>query len=98
MTLYYCKKPKNKTKQNNSASAGVSAHLTVMAELVTLLLALMGADDELQVVPVHKVFSDVGAPVAAPATHLVGNAAILSHWVAPQQVQDLEAVDTFIEL
>lgn len=65
-----------------------------MAELVTLLLALMGADDELQVVPVQKVLGDVGAPVAAPTPHLVGNAAVLGHWVAPQQVQDLEAVDT----
>lgn len=69
-----------------------------MAELVTFLLALVGADNELQVVPVHKVICDVGAPVAAPATHLVGNAAVLSHWVAPQQVQDLKAVNTFIEL
>lgn len=57
-----------------------------MAELVTLLLALVGADDELQVVPVQEILGDVWAPVAAPAPHLVGNAAILSHWVAPQQV------------
>lgn len=77
-----------------NASAGAGAHLTVVAELVTLLLALMGADDELQVVPVQEVLGDVGAPVAAPTPHLVGNAAVLGHWVAPQQVQDLEAVDT----
>lgn len=61
-----------------------------MAELVALLLALVGADDELQVVPVQEVLCDVGAPVAAAAPHLVGNAAILGHGVAPQQVEDLE--------
>lgn len=60
-----------------------------MAKLVTLLFTLVGADDELQIVPVQEVFSDVGAPVAAPAPHLVGHAAVQGHGVAPQQVQDL---------
>lgn len=72
-----------------------------MAELVALLLALVRADDELQVVPVQEVLGDVGAPVAAAAPHLVGDAAVLGHRVAPQQVQDLDqVVDTekpFIE-
>ena len=62
-----------------------------MTELVTLLFALVGADDELQVVPVQEVLGDVGAPVAASAPQLVGDAAILGHGVAPQQVQDLVA-------
>lgn len=70
----------------------VSAHLTVVAKLITLLFTLMRADDELQVVSVQEVLCDVGAPVAASAPHLVGCAAILGHWIAPQQVQDLEAV------
>lgn len=61
-----------------------------MAELVTVLFALVGADDELQVVSVQEVLGDVGAPVAASAPHLVGYAAVLAHRVAPQQVQDLQ--------
>lgn len=55
-----------------------------MAELITLLFALVGADEELQVVSVQEVLGDVGAPVAASTSHLVGDAAILGHRVAPQ--------------
>lgn len=60
-----------------------------MAELIALLFALMGANDELQIVSVQEVLGDIRAPVAASAPHLVGYASILSHWVTPQQVQDL---------
>lgn len=66
-----------------------SNHLPVVAELVTLLFALVGADDELQVVLVQELLGDVRAPVAASASHFVWNAAVLDHRVAPQQVQDL---------
>lgn len=69
----------------------VPAHLTVVAELVAFLFALMRADDELQVVSVQEVLGDVGAPVAAPTSHLVGHAAVLSHRVTPKQVQDLQS-------
>lgn len=62
-----------------------------MAELVALLFAFMRADDELQVVSIQEVLGDVRAPVAAPASHLVGCAAFLRHWVTPQQVQDLRS-------
>lgn len=67
----------------------LSNHLPVVAELVTLLFALMGADDELQVVLVQELLGDVRAPVAASASHFVRNAAVLDHRVTPQQVQDL---------
>lgn len=60
-----------------------------MAELVTFLFTLVGADDELHVVSAQEVLGDVRAPVAASATHLVGYAAVLGHRVAPQQIQDL---------
>lgn len=60
-----------------------------MAELKTVLFALVGADDELHVVFVQEVFRDVRAPVAAPAAHLVGHAAVLDHRIAPQQVEYL---------
>lgn len=72
-------------------TVGVWGHLTVVAELITVLFTLVGADDELQVVPVQEFLCDVGAPIAASAPHLVGYAAVLNHWVAPQQVQDLQA-------
>lgn len=64
-------------------------HLPVVAELVTLLFALMGADNELQVVLVQELLGDIRAPVAASASHFVRNAAVLDHRVAPQQIQDL---------
>lgn len=66
-----------------------SNHLPVVAELVTLLLALMRADDELKVVLVQELLCDVRAPVAASTSHFVWNAAVLDHRVTPQQVQDL---------
>lgn len=62
-----------------------------MAELITVLFTLMGADDKLQVVFVQKVLGNVGAPIATTASHLIGCAAILRHRVTPQQVQDLKA-------
>lgn len=76
----------NSGKNNCTVSCRVRAHLPVVAELITLLFTLMGADDELQVVFVQELLSDVWAPVATSASHLIGNAAILSHWVAPQKV------------
>lgn len=60
-----------------------------MAELITILFALVGADDELQVVSIQEVLCDIGAPVAASTSQLIGDAAVLGHGVAPQQVQDL---------
>lgn len=64
-------------------------HLPVVAELVTLLFALVGTDDELHVVSVQELLCDVGTPVATPTPHFVGYAAVLVHGVAPEQVQDL---------
>lgn len=66
-----------------------------MAELITVLFTLVGADEELQVVFVQKVLGDIGTPVAASAPQLVGNAAVLGHGVAPQQVHDLVAHRSF---
>lgn len=70
--------------------SAVSAHLPIVAELITILFALMGANNELQVVSVQEVLCDIGTPVAAPTSHLIGYAAVLAHGVTPQQVQDLE--------
>lgn len=60
-----------------------------MTELVAFLFALMGADEELEVVSSQHFLCDVGPPIAAAASHLVGYAAILGHWVTPQHVHDL---------
>lgn len=60
-----------------------------MAELVAVLLAPMGAADELHVVSVEEALGDIWPPGAASSPHLAGHAAILRHGVTPQQVQDL---------
>lgn len=60
-----------------------------MAELVAFLFALMGADEQLEVVSPEHLLCDIRPPVAAAASHLVGIAAILGHWIAPQYVNNL---------
>lgn len=82
-----------KSKKVPVWAIGVSSHLTVVAELIALLFTLVGADNELQIVSVEEILSDVGAPVAASPSHLVGYAAILGHWVTPKQVQNLGTDD-----
>lgn len=69
------------------------AHPAVVTELVAVLFALMGADEELEVVSPQHVLSDIWPPVAAPTTHLIGDAAILWHWVTPQQVHYLVGLE-----
>lgn len=64
-------------------------HPSVVAELVAVLFALMGANEELQVVSSQHLLSDIWAPVAATTSHLIGNAAILGHGVAPQHIHYL---------
>ena len=66
-------------------------HLAVVAELVALLFALVRADDELEVVSAQKLLRHIWTPVAAPAPQLIGEAAILSHRVTPQHVQNLNS-------
>lgn len=65
------------------------AHPAVVAELIAVLFALMGADEELEVVSSQHLLSDIWPPVAASASHLIGNAAILGHWVTPQHIHYL---------
>lgn len=61
-------------------------HLSVVAELIAFLFTLMGADQQLQVVPVQKVLCDVRTPVATPAPHLIWDTALWNHGVTPEQV------------
>lgn len=69
----------------------ICAHHAVVTELVAFLFALMGADEELEVVSSQHFLGDIGPPIAAAASHLVGYAAILGHWVAPQHVHNLQS-------
>lgn len=61
-----------------------------MTKLITLLFALMRANNELEVVSVQEILSDIRPPVAAPSSDFIGYAAVLGHGVTPQQIQDLE--------
>lgn len=67
----------------------VDAHHAVVTKLIAFLFALVGADEELEVVSPQHFLGDVWPPVAASAPDLIGNAAILGHWVAPQHVHYL---------
>lgn len=65
------------------------SHLTIVAELVSVLLALMWADDELEVLSVQKVLCDIRTPVTSSSSDLIGNTTIMRHGITPQQVQNL---------
>lgn len=60
--------------------------LPVVTELVALLLALMGADEELQVVLLEDLPCHVRAEVAATTSHCIHSAAFLGHGVTPENV------------
>lgn len=77
--------PSWKTKSSDHCIAD----LTIVAKLVSILLALMWADDELEIVSVQKVLGDIRTPVTTSATDLIWNATVLRHGVTPQQVQNL---------
>lgn len=60
-----------------------------MAQLVTLLFALMGSDEELEPVLEQQSSGDVRAEVTASSPERVGIAAIWGFWVTPQYVYNL---------
>lgn len=60
--------------------------LPVVTELVALLLALMGADEELQVVLLKDLPCHVRPKVAATTSHRIYSAALLRHGVTPENV------------
>lgn len=61
-----------------------------MAELISLLLALVRSDEELQSVLEQQPLGDVGAKVAASSSERVGAAAILGFRVTPQYINYLQ--------
>lgn len=64
-------------------------YLSVMTELISLLFALMGADEQLESVLEQQFLGDVGPKVAASASECVGGAAVLGFGVTPQYVHYL---------
>lgn len=60
-----------------------------MTELISLLFALMRADDELQSMMDQQSLSNVRAEVAASSSECVGAAAFLGFRVTPQNIHNL---------
>lgn len=72
-------------------------NLAVVTELIALLLALVGADEELQVVLLKDLRCHVRPKVAATTSHLIFSAALLRHGVTPENVQNLKGLEKFTE-
>ena len=60
-----------------------------MTELVSLLFAFMGSDEQLEAVLEQQSLGDIGAEVAASSSERVGTAAFLGFRVTPQYIHDL---------
>lgn len=61
-----------------------------MTELISLLFALVGSDEQLESVLEKQSLGDVGAKVAASSSERVGTAAILGFRVTPQYIHYLQ--------
>lgn len=61
-------------------------NLPVVTELVAILLALVGADEELQVVLLKDLLCHIRPKVAATTSHCIYSAAVLRHGVTPENV------------
>lgn len=61
-----------------------------MTELISLLLALMRPDEQLQSVLEQQSLCDVRAKIAASTSECVGTAAILDFRVTPQYIHNLQ--------
>lgn len=60
-----------------------------MTQLVTLLLALVGSDEQLESVLEQQALGDVRAEVTASSPECVGTAAVRGFRVAPQNIYNL---------
>ncbi len=65
-------------------------YLSTMTELISLLLALMGPDEQLESVLEQLFPGDVGAEIAASSSKCVGTAAFLGFRVTPQYIHYLQ--------
>lgn len=61
-----------------------------MTELISLLFALMGSDEQLESVLEQQFLGDVRAEVAASSSECVGTAAFLGFRVTPQYIHYLQ--------
>lgn len=61
-----------------------------MTELIALLFALMGSNEQLQSVLEQQSLGDVRAEVAASSSECVGTAAFLGFRVTPQYIHNLQ--------
>lgn len=66
------------------------AYLSAVTELVSLLFALMGSDEQLEAVLEQQSLGDIGAEVAASSSECVGTAAFLGFRVTPQYIHNLQ--------
>lgn len=65
------------------------AYLPVVTQLVAILLALVGSDQQMESMLAQQFLRDIGSKVAAPSSKGVGTAAVMRFGVAPQDVDDL---------
>lgn len=80
-----------KSRDNGRMETQASFHhpltdLPVVTELIAVLLALMGADEKLQVVLLKDLPRHIRPKVAAAASHRIFSAALLRHGVTPENV------------
>lgn len=61
-----------------------------MTELISLLLALVRSDEQLESVSEQQFLRDVRAEVATPSSESVGAAAFLHFGITPQYIHDLQ--------
>ena len=61
-----------------------------MTELISLLLALVGSDEQLETVLQQQPLGDIRAKVAASSSECVGTAAFLGFRIAPQYIHNLQ--------
>lgn len=71
------------------------SYLSTVAELVAFWLALMGADQELQVVLLQKFLCHIGPKVAATSSDCIYYATLLRHGVTPQYIYNLKRLERF---
>lgn len=64
-------------------------YLSTVTQLIALLLALMGSDEQLEALLEQQFLGDVRAEVTASSPKCVGTAAVWSFGVTPQYIYNL---------
>lgn len=65
-------------------------YLSTMTELISLLLALVGSDEQLEAVLEQQSLGDVRTEVAASSSECVGTAAFVGFRITPQYIHNLQ--------